>query len=55
MTFSHAELRKGSEVYVVDRVNQIAMATSLTGPEQFLIALVKVRFKERCEHLRWVK
>jgi hypothetical protein len=41
-TFSHAEQRKGSEVYVVDRVNQIAMATSLTGPEDFLIAVAKV-------------
>lgn len=42
VTFSHSEKRDVGQVCVVDRVNQIAMATSLTGPEDFLIALVKV-------------
>ena len=32
----------GGQVYVVDRVNQIAMATSLTGPEDFIMACAKV-------------
>jgi len=31
----------GGEVYVVDRVNQIAMATSLTGPEELLTSFAK--------------
>ncbi|EKX52914.1 hypothetical protein GUITHDRAFT_101364 [Guillardia theta CCMP2712] len=39
-TYNESELRRG-QVYVVDRVNQIALATSLTGPEELVMSLSK--------------
>jgi hypothetical protein len=41
VTFFQSEQRVKGEIYVVDRVNQIAMATSLTGPEEVLTSFYK--------------
>jgi hypothetical protein len=48
VTFSQSEQRVIGEVYVVDRVNQIAMATSLTGPEELVTAFFKASIALIC-------